>query len=173
MRAKKGGRRGSLALAGVSLIELMIVIAVIGILAGITIPNYTRLRDRERAKGCYVAVKTVVLAQEMFYKDVGSYATSLSKLNNYQLPNLGMAGNNSFYLLTNKLTAPINRNGCNTVSILSADNGNWLANAVPMGKYGSEGCTFQFNITNHRANWNVISCGGADALTKRDFSALN
>ena len=52
-----------------TLIELMIVIAIIGILAAIAVPNFTKARKKARAKSCAANIKTLENALEMYDMD--------------------------------------------------------------------------------------------------------
>jgi prepilin-type N-terminal cleavage/methylation domain-containing protein len=58
---------------GYSLIELLTVIAIIGILATIAIPTYHGYRDKARMGTIYAALRQVKLAQEVYFTDHGGY----------------------------------------------------------------------------------------------------
>lgn len=51
---------------GFTLIELMVVIAVIAVLAGILVPNYVRARAKSQLSGCEQNVKNIATAVEMY-----------------------------------------------------------------------------------------------------------
>ena len=51
---------------GFTLIELMIVIAIIGILAGVMIPNYTKARAEGNMSGCIQNLKAIGTSQELY-----------------------------------------------------------------------------------------------------------
>jgi len=66
---------------GFTLIELMIVVAVIGILAGIAYPSYTDYVIKSRRSDAKSAILNMQLAQEKWRANNISYTTSLSQLN--------------------------------------------------------------------------------------------
>ncbi|MFP4498133.1 MAG: type II secretion system protein [Vulcanimicrobiota bacterium] len=57
---------------GFTLIELMIVIAIISILASIIIPNITQARQRAQLTACIENMKTMQVAMNMFLADTPS-----------------------------------------------------------------------------------------------------
>ena len=59
---------------GFSLIELMVVIAIIGTLAGIAIPKFTRFQARARQVEAKTSLATLYTLQEAYYSDQESYA---------------------------------------------------------------------------------------------------
>lgn len=58
---------------GYSLIELLTVIAIIGILATIAIPTYHGYRDKARMTTIYSALRQYRLAQEVYFTDYSKY----------------------------------------------------------------------------------------------------
>jgi len=65
-------------LHGFTLIELMIVIAIIGVLAAIAVPNFKAARERANTRACYANQKTVAGAMEMYNLDKNTKRTDLS-----------------------------------------------------------------------------------------------
>lgn len=70
---------------GFTLIELMIVIAIIGILALIAIPNFVQLRVRAYNASAQSSGYNAKVAQELYYQNThsgagGTYASSLASL---------------------------------------------------------------------------------------------
>jgi len=62
---------------GFTLIELMIVIAIIGVLAAIAVPNFKAARERANTRACYAKQKTIAGAMEMYNLDKNTKRTVL------------------------------------------------------------------------------------------------
>mgnify|MGYP001386898394 CR=1 FL=1 len=58
---------------GFTLLEMMVVVAIIAILAGILIPNFTRARAQAQTAACIGNMKTIATALELYYTDKQSY----------------------------------------------------------------------------------------------------
>jgi type IV pilus assembly protein PilE len=59
---------------GITLIELLIVIVIVGILAAVSVPLYTGYMQRARRSDAKVALEQVRAAQEMWRAEKGTYA---------------------------------------------------------------------------------------------------
>ena len=65
---------------GFTLIELMIVIAIVGILAGIAIPQYSLYRTRSFNAAAQADLRNAATAQEAYFMDNGTYSSSSANL---------------------------------------------------------------------------------------------
>jgi type IV pilus assembly protein PilE len=87
---------------GLTLIELMIVIVIVGILAAIAVPVYTNYMQRARRADAKTALEQLRASQEMFRAERGSYSTDLVQLvNSWGVPNLP----GDYAILLNSATA--------------------------------------------------------------------
>ena len=59
--------------AGFTLIELMIVVAIIAILAGILIPNFVNARAQAQTSACESNLRSIATAMELTYADNQQY----------------------------------------------------------------------------------------------------
>jgi type IV pilus assembly protein PilE len=80
---------------GVTLIEVMVVVAIVGLLAAIAIPAYDNYITRSRRADAFTALETVRAAQEMYRAERGEYRNT-ADFNAGLLPGCSqnMAGSN-------------------------------------------------------------------------------
>lgn len=72
----RSGKRQS----GFTLIEVMIVVAIVGILAAIAYPSYQEIVRQTRRADAYSALMDIMARQERYFTDNNSYTDDLSKL---------------------------------------------------------------------------------------------
>ena len=92
---------------GFTLIELMIVIAIIGILAAIAIPQFSAYRKRSYNSAAQSDVRNIATAQEAYYVDESGYTSTYTSLTGasygyYQSGSVtvGVDGSTSNYTIT-------------------------------------------------------------------------
>ncbi len=65
---------------GFTLIELLVVILIIGILAAIAVPQYQKAYYKARAKAMLPLIKSIGLAEDLYYLEHGRYDYTLEDL---------------------------------------------------------------------------------------------
>lgn len=73
---------------GFTLLEMMVVVAIIAILAAILIPNFTRARAQAMTSACMGNIKTIATALELYYTDNQAYPAATNK----SVQSLGLSG---------------------------------------------------------------------------------
>lgn len=76
---------------GFTLVELMIVVAIIGILSAIAIPNYQRYQAKARQSEVKINLSSIYNAEKAFSADAGAYSACL--------PNIGFPQSVAKYYL--------------------------------------------------------------------------
>ncbi|ACC98335.1 PilE-like protein [Elusimicrobium minutum Pei191] len=66
---------------GFTLIELLVVVLIIGILAAIALPQYTKTVEKARAAEVLASIRTLKDALEIYYMETGVYPTDPEALN--------------------------------------------------------------------------------------------
>jgi len=154
---------------GFTLIELLIVVAIIGILAGIAIPNFLGAREKAKVAKAFSDMDALAKAQEMYYLDNTEYATALDSLGPTYINSVPSTDpwGNSYRLYTSPSTTPtmfvIIDNGPDTTTDVTTSTSGWSWSdddrvRGPIG--GSDGVTNAYGISGTGASkWYNPSSG--------------
>ena len=93
---------------GFSLVELMIVVAIIGLLAAIGIPQYTKFQARARTSEAKAALGGLYTAEASFFQEWNCYVSDLRNIG------FGVTGANLRYVTGFDTAITANPGGCNT-----------------------------------------------------------
>ncbi len=130
---------------GFTIVELLLVVAIIITLALIAIPNYTRSKGRSMQKEGIVNLKLIAAAERIYRMDVGDYIDC----------NCTSASNCS------------NATGCNTLLRLMLNNQNWSYGVTTSGSAGSKSATVSASLLSGGCSYTLNS---AD-FNSKDFSS--
>ena len=64
--------------SGFTLVELMIVVAIIGVLSAVAVPNFKKYQAKAKSSEAKVQLAAAYTAEQAFYGDFGLYAACLS-----------------------------------------------------------------------------------------------
>jgi type IV pilus assembly protein PilE len=101
---------------GFSLIELMIAVAIIGILAALAYPSYTRYVAETRRSDATINLTRIAALQEKFYTQCGRYADDLTGANINCPGPLGLTAT----LNANLAAGNVTRDGHYTITVVVA-----------------------------------------------------
>ncbi len=63
---------------GFTLVELMIVVAIIGILSAVAVPNFKRYQAKSKTSEAKIQLAAAYTAEQSFYGDFGIFGNCLS-----------------------------------------------------------------------------------------------
>jgi type IV pilus assembly protein PilA len=63
---------------GFTLVELMVVVAIIGLLSGVAIPNFKKYQSKAKVSEAKLQLSAVYIAQQSFYSDFNMYGHCLT-----------------------------------------------------------------------------------------------
>ncbi len=66
---------------GFTLIELMIVVAIIGVLSAIAVPAYKNYVTKSEVASGLATLKSIITPAELYYQEKGAYPTDIDDLN--------------------------------------------------------------------------------------------
>jgi type IV pilus assembly protein PilE len=121
---------------GFTLIELMIAVAVVGILAAIAIPSYNQHVVKSRRSDAKAALMDYAARQERYYSINNTYATTaqMTLLGYSTFPINVASGNQAFYLLDHVVT-PATPTANATFTATAAPLGNQLTKDTTCGSF--------------------------------------
>ena len=113
---------------GITLMELMIVVIIVGILAAVAYPNYREFAARAKRNEAKAALLQIATQQERFYLNNNTYTTDMTQL--------------GFPVGANYVT----ESGSYTVNVPAADASDFTATAIYNKTDGEENKCGSFNI---------------------------
>lgn len=135
-------------LRGFTLIELMLVVAIVSILAAIAFPSYLDYLRKGRRADAHTSLMELKMAQEKFRANCTSYATTLGNANDCATTTIDFEAGS--------------REGYYTISIVSATGNSFVLEADPIGVQASDnGCDplrLTVNNTNPRGLKEPAGC---------------
>lgn len=91
---------------GFTIVELMIVVAILGILSAVAVPAYINYVNRTRQTDAITALLTAKLEQEVWWEDYGEYASKICCL-----PSFGDSCSQTSYSTSNGYEIKVDSSG--------------------------------------------------------------
>ena len=91
---------------GFTLVEIMIVVAIIGLLAAIGIPSFQKARDNSRSKSCINNLRMIAAGTEQYMMDNNTTAATLTQSAEYIKSGLPTCAGNGSYTVGTETTDP-------------------------------------------------------------------
>ena len=70
---------------GFTIVELIVVVAIIGVIASMAIPAFAAYRARGNDAAALAQIRSVVSSEDLYHDDNGAYTASLNDLSIYRL----------------------------------------------------------------------------------------
>ena len=118
---------------GFTLIELMIVVAIIGILAAIAIPNFLNYQCKARQSEAKTNLASVATAQESYFAENGAYSSSKTAIG------FETKGTSS-YTITTTGSASHFTASATTADLVGGKTDTWVVSDVKSVSYTSSAC---------------------------------
>ncbi len=148
-------------MSGFTLMEVMITVVIIGILAAIAYPSYTRYVAETRRSDATINLTRIAALQEKFFTQCGAYAIALDtpQACGPNPPNLPRS-------LISGLTAGVTSDGYYTLTTgVTANDGGYTLTATPAGTQATADITKCATLT--------ITATGIKAATGTDGNPTN
>ncbi|MGS0740362.1 type IV pilin protein [Glaciimonas sp. GG7] len=133
--------------SGFTLIELMITVAILGILAAVALPSYKTYVLKSHRTDAKNALLDLAAREEKFFATNNVYSISGTALNyGAALPIAVSSGGTSYY----------------TLSVTQVTTTDFTATATPTGNQTADAC-YAYSLNNLGVQSNSVSGGGANA----------
>lgn len=99
--------------SGFTLIELMIVVAIIGVLSAIAVPAYKDYVTKSEVASTVATLKSIITPAELYYQEEGSFPANVTELNKVGVSQ-GAIKNGTLSIGTNGKSIELTINGLPT-----------------------------------------------------------